>query len=457
MKPDDDDEGNADEQPSLFSAPGPERAGADPVLPEDAALLDRLRSFIAPIANDASAVTEDPRALRMARDLSEVFADHAGLAGLTKAEVEQILARYGHHDGRLFEARFDLFVRMGLITPFLAKKHQQRYVLDPSGLAGLLVFERLGARGGVDEMLLLLDRTRWVIEHDQVNRAGLKTYLKRCRQLLSVYAAKLARLVHTASITELIGEHRNHDSAQVEKDVHTLNKLVTDRFPGDHELGDLAFRLVEAELVYRQQVFAAVDRVLDQGGVTLDFTVLSAEQYLAAALDGTLDDLAAVGTCLVVDPPQPWVDPGSLQEAIEEYRPRVRASVRPPVPTDGLEEDPIGAMRARLERSNRRRVLTTEAHLQGRQKIELTSALRALGWPKAGEHLMELLAVATDPDLPFIVELGQLLMVDADASVTYMHPVILKRANPGATSEAEFDSIARAQTPRPTTEEETTK
>ncbi len=423
-----------------------DNAGEQQSLPGDKALLDRLRSFIAPIANDASAVTEDPRALRMARDLSEVFADNAGLSGLSKSEVEQFLTRYGHHDKRLFEARFDLFVRMGLITPFLPKKHQQRYVLDPSGLVGLLVFERIGTRGGIDEMLLLLDRARWMIENDQVNRASLKTYLKRCRQLLSVYAAKLARLVHTASITELIEEHRNHDSTQVEKDVHTLNKLVTDRFPDDHELGDSAFRLVETELVYRQQVFAAVDRVLDQGGVTLDFSVLSAEQYLAAALDGTLDGLAAVGTSLVVDPPQPWVDPGSLQEAIEEYRPRVRVSVRPPVPTEGAEEDPIGVMRARAERSVRRRALASEAHLQGRQEVELTSTLRALGWPKAGEHLMELLAVAADPDQPFTIELGQMLIVDVDALVTYMHPVILKRANPDRPGGLDFDPVSLAAT-----------
>ncbi|MEU4253496.1 hypothetical protein AB0F15_39500 [Amycolatopsis sp. NPDC026612] len=447
-------EPSADGRPS--SSPEPEQAGSEPVDQEDSALLDRLRSFIAPVANDTSAVTKDPRALRMARDLSEVFADHAGLSGLTKAEVERSLMRYGHHDRRLFEARFELFVRMGLITPFLEKKHQQRYVLDPSGLAGLLVFERLGARGGVDEMLLLLDRARWMIEHGEVNRISLKTYLKRCRQLLSVYAAKLARLVQAASITELIEEHRNHDPAQVEKDVHRLNKLVTERFPADHELGDLAFRLVEAELVYRQQVFAAVSRVLDQGGVTLDFSVLSAEQYLTAALDGTPDALAAVGTCLVVDPPQPWVDPGSLQEAIEEYRPRVRVAIRPPVPVGGVEEDPIGAMRARAERSSRRRALDTEAHLQGHQEIELTSALRALGWPKAGEHLMELLAVAADPDQPFAVELGRMLIIDLEASVTYMHPVLLKRVNSGGTGETDLGSVAAAQAPRLVTEEEPT-
>jgi hypothetical protein len=43
----------------------------------------------------------------MARDLSEVFAEHAGISGLTKAEAEQALARRGPLDRMLFESRRD--------------------------------------------------------------------------------------------------------------------------------------------------------------------------------------------------------------------------------------------------------------------------------------------------------------------------------------------------------------
>ncbi|TQM43904.1 hypothetical protein [Pseudonocardia cypriaca] len=422
-----DPEQSCGDQGSLFVIPSPDPTGSDRESPSDAIVLKRLRSFVASIANDASAVTDDPRALQLARDLSEVFADHAGLTGLTKAEAEQALAKYGHYDEAFFESRFELFIRMELISPFLAKKHQQRYVLDPSGLAGLLVFERLGTRGGVDEMLLLLDRTRWMLERGDIDRVDLVRYLKRCRQLLSVYAAKLARLVDTASIAVLIEEHRNHDAARVQQDVHSMNKLVSDRFPGDHELGDLAFRLVEAELRYREQVIAAVSRVLDQGGATLDFSVLPAEQYRTAAQDCTLDELAGVGASLVVDPPQPWIDPGALLDAIEEYRPRVRVSGRPPAPTVKAEDDPIGAMRTRYERKAYERARQMEDYLQGAQAVELTLTLRALGWPQAGEQLMELLAVSADPDQPFSVELGQMLLVDREGAVTYMHPVFLKR------------------------------
>ncbi|MFS8102089.1 hypothetical protein LFM09_33685 [Lentzea alba] len=422
--PDEPDE--PDDEFSLFPLPGGEPEGPDDT-PPDEALLERLRSFFASIANDRSAVIRDPRALQMARDLAEVFADNAGLNGLTKAEAEYALARLGPYDQALFDSRFTLFIEMGLITPSLPKKHQQRYVLEPSGMAGLLAVERLGKRGGVDEMLLLLDRTRSLVTRANSDRGTLVRYLNRCRQLLMVYAAKLARLVGTAPIHELIAEHRNHNPARVERDVHTLNLLVSKQFRGDHELGDLAFRLVEAELVYREQVYAAVARVLDQGGASLDFTVLPAETYLTAAREATLEELATVGAGLVVDPPMPWTDPGSLLEAIEDYRPRARLRARPPVPTEGAEDDPIGVMRARHEKSVREKTVRAEQHLQGANQIELTGVLRSLRWDAAAVRLMELLALSSDPDQPFVIELGQLLMIDTDGSVTYIHPVILRR------------------------------
>ena len=62
----------------LLDAPGCQSA-SNAGRVSDERLLENLRSFVAPIAHDASAVVEDPRALQMARDLSEVFAEHAGI------------------------------------------------------------------------------------------------------------------------------------------------------------------------------------------------------------------------------------------------------------------------------------------------------------------------------------------------------------------------------------------
>ncbi len=410
----------------LFDAPSRQSTSCTGEV-SDQRLLENLRSFVAPIANDASAVVEDPRALQMARDLSEVFAEHAGVSGLTKAEAEQALARRGPLDRTLFESRFDLFVRMGLIQPFLAKKHQSRYVLDPCGLAGWLVFERMGTRGGVDEMLLVLDRTRWLVERGEADRETVAVYLRRCRHILTAYAAALARLVESASIRDLIDEQRHHDPHRVEAEVHALNKLVTDRYPRDHQLGDLAFQLVESELGYREQVLAAVERVLDQGGASLDFSVLTPEQYLTAAVEASAAELADVGRHLVVDPPMPWVDPGAVLEAIEEYRPRRKVRTRPPAPADAGEPDPIGAMQRRHHQERRRRALAAESQLQGREAIDLTGFLRGLGWPAAAQHLTNLLALSGDPAQPFSVDLGQALLIDSETPVTYLHPVALRR------------------------------
>ena len=423
---------------TLFGVPGSRLPSGDGGRISDRRLLENLRSFIAPIANDASAVTDDPRALQMARDLSEVFAEHAGLEGLTKAEAEQALVRRGPVDRVLFDSRFDLFVRMGLIQPFLAKKHQSRYVLDPCGLAGLLVFERMGTRGGVDEMLLLLDRTRWLVEHGKADRKTVAAHLRRCRHILAAYAAALARLVESASIRDLIDEQRHHDPYRVEQQVHGLNRLVTDRYQRDHELNDLAFQLVEAELGYRHQVLAAVERVLDQGGASLDFSVLTPEQYLTAAVEGSAGELEQVGSHLVIDPPMPWLDPGTVLEAIEEYRPRRRVRTRPPAPADSGEADPIGTLQRRREHERRKRALAAESQLQGQEIVDLTGFLRGMEWPTAAQHLAGLLAISADPTQPFSVELGQALLVDLETPVTYLHPVTLRRtAPPPDTRQAE--------------------
>ncbi|SER92721.1 hypothetical protein [Actinokineospora terrae] len=411
---------------ALFPAP-PTKAPDQASQVSDATLLDNIRSFVAPIARDAAAVTDDPRAVKVARDLSEVFADHAGLTGMTRTEVEHAMARRGHTDRALFDSRFDLFLKMGLIKPFLEKKSQSRYVLVPSGMVGLLVFERLGTRGGVEEMMLLLDRTRWLIETGEADRTTVAKHLKRCRQMLSVYAATLSRLITTASIGELMDEHRNHDPSRVEADVHLLNSLVTDRFNSDHELGELAFQLVKAELAYRHQVLAAVDRVLDQGGASLDFSVLTPEQYLSAALDGSLEELAMVAERLVVDPPGAWLDPGSVLDALDEFRPRRRVATRPPEPVGGAEVDPIAVMQEQHDRLARQRRLAIESRLANAESVELTGMLHDLGWPAAAVQLVDLLGVSADPEQPFIVRLGEELLADAEAPVTYLHPVVLYR------------------------------
>ena len=104
-----------------------------------------------------------------------------------------------------------------------------------------------------------------------------------------------------------------------------LNKLVTDRFSGDWALEEAGSALIEAEQFYRLQVMAAADRVLEQGGGSLNFDVLTVKEYDHAAVKGDVELLSQVGTALVADVPAVWIEPAQLLETVEGFAPRSRA------------------------------------------------------------------------------------------------------------------------------------
>jgi len=423
----------------------------------DEQLLSNLRAFVAPVATNAGAVTSDAEVLRLARDVSAVFADDSQPGGLAKAEVYAgVTARRGIPcDHGLFEARFTLFEALNLVQPYLAKKHQDRYVLNPAGLAGLLVVDRLGVHGGVDELVLLLDRARWVLERGTVDRAAVIEHLRSCRRLLSVYAANLERLVETAPLHELMAEQRQHEHRDIEGQVHALNRLVTDRFLADPELDDKAMGLIEAEQRYRRHLMAAVERVLDEGGNSLDFNVLSPEEYLTAAINGPLDALSEVGRHVVVDPPMPWTDAGALLEAIDNYAPRRRIRQRPPEPPDADEPDPIALLRRQHDAELKRRRLAAENSLQGADEVELTSQLSLAGWPGAARILADLLVLHSSREQPFALDVGEMLLIDPEAAVTYLHPVRLRRLDqPRVPDSAEAARTVGTNTEHPAYEGE---
>ena len=79
-------------------------------------------------------------------------------AGSTRAQIVDRMAPGFPPD--VVESRLQVFEKLGLLRPYLDKLHQQRYTLNPASLVGQQVFDRIGLRGGVDELLALLDRTR---------------------------------------------------------------------------------------------------------------------------------------------------------------------------------------------------------------------------------------------------------------------------------------------------------
>ncbi len=361
----------------------------------------------------------------MARAVCAAMADADG-GGLTRS---QLLARVqGSWPAERLEGRLDLFLRLGLLQPYLAKAHQQRYVLNPAGMVGLLIVDRVAERGGVDELYVLLDRARALLDSGTASRADVAEVLVTSRSMLSVYADELARLVDTAPLGELIAERRNHDHARLFDDIGRLNDLVSAAHP---DLDAEAYRLVTEAQRYVDACYALIERILDEGGQRRDFSVLAAEEYLAAARQADVDALATVGRDLVWQHAEPWVDASDLEAACAARargrRAISRPSEPPPPPPD---DDPLAALDARLSAQRRRRELAAEQQLQGASERELTSALRGLPWEATAALLGDLLALDTDPDAAYHVRTGDALFVDPEGSVTYASPFTLHARRP---------------------------
>jgi hypothetical protein len=114
-------------------------------------LMRRLAAMAAPIAVDAGAVVDDEELLDVARAVCDAFSHEDAVGGLTKGEIAARVN--GACTPAVLDARLGVFVRMELLRPVLDKKHQQRYVLAPAGLVGVLIVDRFSARGGVEELL----------------------------------------------------------------------------------------------------------------------------------------------------------------------------------------------------------------------------------------------------------------------------------------------------------------
>ena len=397
----------------------------DPVAePERTAFLRRLRALVAPVAGDAGAVVNDPALLDVAQAVYAAFGEAGASGGLTKTQIAA--ACPGVRDKPGFDTRLDLFVRLGMLQPHFDKTSQQRLVFNPTSAAGLLVFERLGERGGVDELMSLLDRTRADVRSGAATREQVAASLRSARHLLSVFADHLLRLVSSAPLSELIAERRHHAHADLVDEVRALTGLVSDAFP---DLDPQAYRVVVQAQRYVGARESFVTRLLDEGAASRDFSLLDPEDYLTAARTGTQADLAQVFARAVFDPPSPWADPTTVAEAVTEVRPRPQVRERPPRPSDETPVgDPLEAVLERAEKARRKRARRVDILLGSDSEAELVAAMRKAGWPGAASLLVEALGAAADTSLPVSVSMTDELLVEPDGPVTYLTPVVLRRA-----------------------------
>lgn len=392
--------------------------------------------MVAPIARDSGVLIDDEGLIEVARQVCDAFADPDAIGGLTRAEIQARVD--GAADPMTFDARFNVFVRLELLRPTLGKKHQQRYTLNPAGMVGLLVFERISERGGIDELLTLLDRTKAALAAGAADPVVVSEALASMRGLLSVYADELARLTRTAPLGELIAERRYHDHGGLFGEVKSLNDLVSERMP---QLDSDAYRLVVEAQRYIDAVQTMVERVLDEGGEARDFSVLDPEDYRAAALTAHPDDLAEVFSTIVFDPPAPWVDAAAILDALDAQRPKKRVRERPPEPPGEPPGDPIAELERRAAAERRQRALAAEQHLQGEAARELTATIRGLQWPAAARLLADLLALDTDADQPYAAKIGEAVFIDPEGPITYSSPLTLTADRP----ELSRDEVSRPE------------
>lgn len=388
-------------------------------------LMRRLAAMAAPIAADAGAVIDDEEMLGVARVVCDAFSHDDAAGGLTRAEIAARVD--GRCSAEMLDSRIGVFVRMELLRPILDKKHQQRYVLAPAGLVGVLIIDRFSSRGGVEELLGVLDRTTRALERHEADAPAVAAALESCRAMFAVFANELSRLVETAPLTELLEERRFHDDSNFVTRVGDLQRLVTDQFP---ELDPPAYKLLLEAQRYIGAVEDLLGRVLDEGGESRNFSLLDPEEYLEAARTATKEQLAQVVADVAFDPAMPWVDAGAVIDAVEQYRPRRIVRTRPPEPPAPDDEDPVERMNALVEKATRQRALQAESLLGGAPSAELTDTLRGSGWPGAAKTLAELLVLDGLPEQPYRINFGDALNVDADGAVTYSSPVTLTRAKP---------------------------
>lgn len=398
--------------------------------------MRRLTALVAPVAANAGAVVDDPDLLELARAVCDAFGQGDSAGGLTRAQIVDRMANGFPPD--VVESRLQVFEKLGLLRPYLDKLHQQRYTLNPASLVGQQVFDRIGARGGVDELLALLDRTRSLFD-GQPTRQEVYAHLRHLTELLSVYANDVERLVATAPLVELLAERDDHDRATALENLAAVAAQTTERFA---DLRPVATTLVEEASRYLHAVESLMTRVLDEGGASRDFSVLPPDDYLSAAIDGGLDLLAGALAPVVFDPPNVWVSAADILGALDRSVPRRRVR-RPPAPPPSTVSDPVGDLVDGARRVARSRALRAEQLLEGKGVVEVTGTLRALAWPSAAALLADLLALDLDPDQAYRVAIGEATIVDREVEVTYSSPVALHAERPALERSTDAMETAR--------------
>jgi hypothetical protein len=383
-------------------------------------LLRRLAATMASIAADAGSVIDDERELEIARLIAGTLQDPDTADGLTRSQILERAARPGIPAPDL-DARFDVLVKLEMLLPVLDKRHQERYLLNPAGLVGILMVDRAASRGGIDEVLMLLSRTREEVDRSQLTASEVARRLRDIRGVLAVMTAHLDRLTRTATLEELI-DARDQQDIRVVNEVRTLCDLVSARFS---TFEAQATRAVEAALRYMSAVEATVVRLLSEGARSQDFSILSPEDYRTAALTAGIETLAAVVSEVAFDPPRVWVEAADIIEAMQAYSPSAHARVPPPEVEELDLDDPL--IRLEQAAADEARWLDLDARhiLEGGSRADVTPPVSGIPWDQATATLSRLFRTDARPELGYRLEFADGLRVTPDGDVTHASPAEL--------------------------------
>lgn len=399
----------------------------------------QLDPFVAPIASNAGVVSKDRTTFEVAKAVYAAFGDFDDGDGLTRGAI--IAACGPHLKPDVVDPVIGMFLTMDLLTPHGGpdRSHQVRYCFNPKSAAGLLVYERVIAVGGIQEITLLLSRTVEDIENGSLNVNEVLERITQARHGLTISTSNLRRLVSSRTIEELLAERRSQRAADdLLAEARALVTAVADQF---HTLAGAGQRLIRAAGQYCAAVNELWDRLLESARARRDFSMLAPEQYLTAALKSSPRELAAALVATVFDPPSLSISADQVMVALDDFRPRP-TRIRPPRPPESRSDhDPLKEIRLRVERARERRIAAAEIHLQGTGEADLTSAIRAAGWPGAARIVVETLLADMDSSIPFAVALSQALLVDPPGPVSYVTPMSLVRLSVETSAPAKDESF----------------
>ncbi len=387
--------------------------------------LLRLRALVAPVAADRGSVISDERQLDVARQICDALLGQDADGGLTRAEL---LAHVDVEIRELADRRIGHLEALGLLATYTPKQHQQRYTLNMAGYIGLMIAERVSERGGVEELIGLLARTRLDIEAGNIDADTVARRLIELRRTFIGFANELRRRRHTDHLRELSAFVRDHDADRSTAEVATVSALVSDRLP---QLSERAAALIRAAQTYTSELEAVAQKLIDEGAQSRDFSLLDPADYDQAARTATLEALAAVGMTLVFDAGTVPVNPAQIVDAMATFQSRPSSRRHPPQPSPSQDPDPLGRFEAQRRDSNARVERQADLFAQGADTVELTDRLRAMPWEGTRKTLAGLLTIHQHEPAWYRLELRDSVLIDPTANASYLTPVMLHKVPSG--------------------------